>query len=88
HVSPKLDPVPEPIKVVPKTFTPKTFTPEPPVIFKEKPLEKVTQPRLTLTKVTFAKEPRSEPLPKAPQVPTVPYHDYRLTTTPEIMRKV
>ncbi|HET5228883.1 TPA: LPXTG cell wall anchor domain-containing protein [Streptococcus pneumoniae] len=88
HVSPKLDPVPEPIKVVPKTFTPKTFTPEPPVIFKEKPLEKVTQPRLTLTKVTFAKEPRSEPLPKAPQVPTVHYHDYRLTTTPEIMKKV
>ncbi|SNJ69805.1 Agglutinin receptor [Streptococcus pneumoniae] len=88
HVTPKLDPVPEPIKVVPKTFTPKTFTPEPPVIFKEKPLEKVTQPRLTLTKVTFAKEPRSEPLPKAPQVPTVHYHDYRLTTTPEIMKKV
>ncbi|MBF9650196.1 SspB-related isopeptide-forming adhesin [Streptococcus pseudopneumoniae] len=88
HVTPKLDPVPEPIKVVPKTFTPKTFTPEPPVIFKEKTLEKVTQPRLTLTKVTFAKEPRSEPLPKAPQVPTVHYHDYRLTTTPEIMKKV
>ncbi|CKJ21984.1 Agglutinin receptor [Streptococcus pneumoniae] len=88
HVTPKLDPVPEPIKVVPKTFTPKTFTPESPVIFKEKPLEKVTQPRLTLTKVTFAKEPRSEPLPKAPQVPTVHYHDYRLTTTPEIMKKV
>lgn len=88
HVTPKLDPVPEPIKVVPKTFTSKTFTPEPPVIFKEKPLEKVTQPRLTLTKVTFAKEPRSEPLPKAPQVPTVHYHDYRLTTTPEIMKKV
>lgn len=88
HVTPKLDPVPEPIKVMPKTFTPKTFTPEPPVIFKEKPLEKVTQPRLTLTKVTFAKEPRSEPLPKAPQVPTVHYHDYRLTTTPEIMKKV
>ncbi|CIO30962.1 Agglutinin receptor [Streptococcus pneumoniae] len=83
HVTPKLDPVPEPIKVVPKTFTP-----EPPVIFKEKTLEKVTQPRLTLTKVTFAKEPRSEPLPKAPQVPTVHYHDYRLTTTPEIMKKV
>ncbi|HEU5584346.1 TPA: LPXTG cell wall anchor domain-containing protein [Streptococcus pneumoniae] len=88
HVTPKLDPVPEPIKVVPKTFTPKTFTSEPPVIFKEKTLEKVTQPRLTLTKVTFAKEPRSEPLPKAPQVPTVHYHDYRLTTTPEIMKKV
>lgn len=88
HVTPKLDPVPEPIKVVPKTFTPKTFTPEPPVIFKEKTLEKVTQPRLTLTKVTFAKEPRSEPLPKAPQVPMVHYHDYRLTTTPEIMKKV
>ncbi|VKO78940.1 Agglutinin receptor [Streptococcus pneumoniae] len=88
HVTPKLDPVPEPIKVAPKTFTPKTFTPEPPVIFKEKTLEKVTQPRLTLTKVTFAKEPRSEPLPKAPQVPTVHYHDYRLTTTPEIMKKV
>lgn len=88
HVTPKLDPVPEPIKVVPKTFTPKTFTPESPMIFKEKPLEKVTQPRLTLTKVTFAKEPRSEPLPKAPQVPTVHYHDYRLTTTPEIMKKV
>ncbi|VKC92964.1 Agglutinin receptor [Streptococcus pneumoniae] len=88
HVTPKLDPVPEPIKVVPKTFTPKTFTSEPPVIFKEKTLEKVTQPRLTLTKVTFAKEPRSEPLPKAPQVPMVHYHDYRLTTTPEIMKKV
>ncbi|CJB79281.1 Agglutinin receptor [Streptococcus pneumoniae] len=88
HVTPKLDPVPEPIKVVPKTFTSKTFTPEPPVIFKEKPLEKVTQPRLTLTKVTFAKESRSEPLPKAPQVPMVHYHDYRLTTTPEIMKKV
>ncbi|HEX1351924.1 TPA: SspB-related isopeptide-forming adhesin [Streptococcus pneumoniae] len=88
HVTPKLDPVPDPIKVVPKNFTPKTFTPEPPVIFKEKTLEKVTQPRLTLTKVTFAKEPRSEPLPKAPQVPTVHYHDYRLTTTPEIMKKV
>ncbi|HEV6490532.1 TPA: hypothetical protein VZE95_002241, partial [Streptococcus pneumoniae] len=24
----------------------------------------------------------------APQVPTVHYHDYRLTTTPEIMKKV
>lgn len=88
HVTPKLDPVPEPIKVVPKTFTPKTFTPEPPVSFKEKPLEKVTQPSLTLTKVTLPKDPTPEPLPKAPQVPTVHYHDYRLTTTPEIMKKV
>ncbi|AEJ25756.1 glucan-binding protein [Streptococcus equi subsp. zooepidemicus ATCC 35246] len=83
HVIPKLDPVPEPIKVVPKTFTP-----EPPVSFKEKPLEKVTQPSLTLTKVTLPKEPTPEPLPKAPNVPTVHYHDYRLTTTPEIVKEV
>lgn len=88
HVTPKLEPVPEPVKVVPKTFTPKTFTPEPPVRFKEKPLEKVTQPSLTLTKVTLPKEPTPEPLPKAPQVPTVHYHDYRLTTTPEIVKEV
>ncbi|WP_224212496.1 SspB-related isopeptide-forming adhesin [Streptococcus agalactiae] len=88
YVTPKLDPVPDPIKVVPKTFTPKTFTLEPPVTFKEKPLEKVTQPSLTLTKVTLPKIPTPEPLPKAPQVPTVHYHDYRLTTTPEIMKKV
>lgn len=88
HVTPKLDPIPEPIKVVPKTFTPKTFTPEPPVSFKEKPLEKVTQAHLNLTKVTLPKEPAPEPLPKAPQVLTVHYHDYRLTTTPDIMKKV
>ena len=69
YVTPKLDPVPDPIKVVPKTFTPKTFTPEPHVTFKEKPLEKVTQPSLTLTKVTLPKIPTSKPLPKAPQVP-------------------
>ena len=88
YVTPKLDPVPDPIKVVPKTFTPKTFMPEPHVTFKEKPLEKVTQPSLTLTKVTLPKIPTSKPLPKAPQVPMVHYHDYRLTTTPEIMKKV
>lgn len=88
YVTPKLDSVPDPIKVVPKTFTPKTFTPEPHVTFKEKPLEKVTQPSLTLTKVTLPKIPTSKPLPKAPQVPMVHYHDYRLTTTPEIMKKV
>lgn len=34
------------------------------------------------------KEPTPEPLPKAPQVPTVHYHDYRLTTTPEIVKEV
>ena len=88
HVTPKLEPLPDPIKFVPKTFTPKTFTPEPPVTFKEKPLEKVTQPSLTLTKVSLPKEPTPEPLPQAPQVPTVHYHDYRLTTTPEIMKEV
>ncbi|MFD3049684.1 GbpC/Spa domain-containing protein, partial [Streptococcus agalactiae] len=88
HVTPKLEPIPEPVKVVPKTFTPKTFTPEPLVSFKEKPLEKVTQPSLTLTKVTLPKEPKPEPLPKAPKVPTVHYHDYRLTTTPEIVKEV
>ncbi len=88
HVTPKLDPIPEPIKVLPKTFTPKTFTPEQPVSFKEKPLEKIIQPSLTLTKVTLPKEPKPEPLPKAPQVPTVHYHDYRLITTPEIVKEV
>lgn len=88
HVTPNLEPVPEPIKVVPKTYTPNTFTPEQPVTFKEKPLEKVTQPSLTLTKVTLPKEPTPEPLPKAPQVPTVHYHTYRLTTTLEIVKEV
>lgn len=88
HVMPKLDPVPDPIKVTPKTFVPKTFTPEPPVTFKEKPLENVTQPSLTVTKVTLPKAPNPKPLPKVPAVPTVHYHDYRLTTTPEIMKEV
>ena len=45
----------DPIKVTPKTFVPKSFTPEPPVTFKEKPLENVTQPSLTVTKVTLPK---------------------------------
>ena len=87
HVTPKLDPVPDPIKVTPKTFVPKSFTPESPVTFKEKPLENVTQPSLTVTKVTLPKAPNPL-LPKAPEVPTVHYHDYRLTTTPEIMKEV
>lgn len=88
HVTPKLDPVPDPIKVTPKVFNPKNFTPELPVTFKETPLEKVSQPILTLTKVTLPKAPTPKPLPKAPDVPTVHYHDYRLTTTPEIMKEV
>ncbi len=74
--------------MTPKTFNPKNFTPEPPVTFKEKPLEKVSQPSLTLTKVTLPKAPTPEPLPKAPDVPTVHYHDYHLTTTPEIMKEL
>lgn len=38
--------------------------------------------------MTLPKEPTPEPLPKAPNVPTVHYHDYRLTTTPEIVKEV
>ncbi|MER0123182.1 SspB-related isopeptide-forming adhesin [Streptococcus sp. ZJ93] len=88
HVKVELEPVPEPLTVEPETYTPKSFTPEPPVTFTPKPLNNVTQPTLTLTKVTEPTRPTPKPLPKAPQVPTVHYHGYRLTTTPAIMKEV
>ncbi|HEL1919191.1 TPA: LPXTG cell wall anchor domain-containing protein [Streptococcus suis] len=88
HVTVDLDPVPEPITVTPDVFTPKTFTPEKPVTFTPKPLEEVVQPSLTLTKVTLPVKPIPKELPTPPQVPTVHYHAYRLTTTPEIMKEV
>lgn len=88
HVTVDLDPVPEPITVTPDVFTPKTFTPEKPVTFTPKPLEEVVQPSLTLTKVTLPVKPIPKELPTPPQVPTVHYHAYHLTTTPEIMKEV
>lgn len=88
HVTVELEPVPEPITVTPDVFTPKTFTPEKPVTFTPKPLEEVVQPTLTLTKVTLPVKPIPKELPTPPQVPTVHYHAYRLTTTPEIMKEV
>ncbi|HGD0789135.1 TPA: SspB-related isopeptide-forming adhesin [Streptococcus agalactiae] len=88
HVRPQLDPVPEPIKVTPETYTPKIFTPEKTVTFTPKSVEKVPQPSLTLTKVTLPTNLKLEPLPKAPQKPTVHYHDYLLTTTPAIAKEV
>lgn len=88
HVTVELEPVPEPITVIPDVFTPKTFTPEKPVTFMPKPLEEVIQPSLTLTKVTLPVKPIPKELPTPPQVPTVHYHAYRLTTTPEIMKEV
>ncbi|HFI0645095.1 TPA: SspB-related isopeptide-forming adhesin [Streptococcus suis] len=88
HVAVELEPVPEPITVTPDVFTPKTFTPEKPVTFTPKPLEEVVQPSLTLTKVTLPVKPIPKELPTPPQVPTVHYHAYRLTTTPEIMKEV
>ncbi|WNO79523.1 GbpC/Spa domain-containing protein [Streptococcus suis] len=88
HVTLDLDPVPEPITVTPDVFTPKTFTPEKPVTFTPKPLAEVVQPSLTLTKVTLPVKPIPKELPTPPQVPTVHYHAYRLTTTPEIMKEV
>ncbi|HEL1619941.1 TPA: LPXTG cell wall anchor domain-containing protein [Streptococcus suis] len=88
HVTVELEPVPEPITVTPDVFTPKTFTPEKPVTFTPKPLEEVVQPSLTLTKVTLPVKPIPKELPTPPQVPTVHYHAYRLTTTPEIMKEV
>ncbi|HEM4276062.1 TPA: LPXTG cell wall anchor domain-containing protein [Streptococcus suis] len=87
HVTVDLDPVPEPITVTPDVFTPKTFTPEKPVTFTPKPLDEVVQPSLTLTKVTLPVKPIPKELPTPPQVPTVHYHAYHLTTTPEIMKK-
>lgn len=88
HVTPNLDPVPEPINVTPDTFVPKTFDPENPVTFTPKPLEKVTQPNLSLTTVTLPKPPKPQPLPKVPETPTVHFHDYRLTTSPQIAKEV
>lgn len=88
HVTVELEPVPEPITATPDVFTPKTFTPEKPVTFTPKPLEEVVQPSLTLTKVTLPVKPIPKELPTPPQVPTVHYHAYRLTTTPEIMKEV
>lgn len=88
HVTVELEPVPEPITVTPDVFTPKNFTPEKPVTFTPKPLEEVVQPSLTLTKVTLPVKPIPKELPTPPQVPTVHYHAYRLTTTPEIMKEV
>ncbi|VTS29929.1 agglutinin receptor [Streptococcus porcinus] len=88
HVTVELEPVPEPITVIPDVFTPKTFTPEKPVTFMPKPLEEVVQPNLTLTKVTLPVKPIPKELPTPSQVPTVHYHAYRLTTTPEIMKEV
>lgn len=88
HVTVELEPVPEPITVTPDVFTPKTFTPEKPVTFTPTPLEEVVQPSLTLTKVTLPVKPIPKELPTPPQVPTVHYHAYRLTTTPEIMKEV
>ncbi|HGA1217567.1 TPA: GbpC/Spa domain-containing protein, partial [Streptococcus suis] len=88
HVTVDHEPVPEPITVTPDVFTPKTFTPEKPVTFTPKPLEEVVQPSLSLTKVTLPVKPIPKELPTPPQVPTVHYHAYRLTTTPEIMKEV
>lgn len=88
HVTVELEPVPEPITVTPDVYTPKTFTPEKPVTFTPKPLEEVVQPSLTLTKVTLPVKPIPKELPTPPQVPTIHYHAYRLTTTPEIMKEV
>lgn len=88
HVTVELEPVPEPITVTPDVFIPKTFTLEKPVTFTPKPLEDVVQPSLTLTKVTLPVKPIPKELPTPPQVPTVHYHAYRLTTTPEIMKEV
>lgn len=88
HVTVEPEPIPEPITVTPDVFTPKTFTPEKPVTFTPKPLEEVVQPSLTLTKVTLPVKPTPKELPTPPQVPTVHYHSYRLTTTPEIMKEV
>ncbi|MGV3145476.1 SspB-related isopeptide-forming adhesin [Streptococcus parasuis] len=88
HVTVELEPVPEPITVTPDVYTPKSFTPEKPVTFTPKPLEEVVQPSLTLTKVTLPVKPIPKELPTPPQVPTVHYHAYRLTTTPEIMKEV
>ncbi|NRG70046.1 glucan-binding protein, partial [Streptococcus suis] len=88
HVTVELEPIPEPITVTPDIFTPKTFTPEKPVTFTPKPLAEVVQPSLTLTKVTLPVKPIPKELPTPPQVPTVHYHAYRLTTTPEIMKEV
>ena len=88
HVTVELEPIPEPITVTPDVFTPKTFTPEKPVTFTPKPLEEVVQPSLTLTKVTLPVKPTPKELPTPPQVPTIHYHAYRLTTTPEIMKEV
>ncbi|WP_061632930.1 SspB-related isopeptide-forming adhesin, partial [Streptococcus suis] len=88
HVTVDLEPVPEPITVTPDVFTPITFTPEKPVTFTPKPLEEVVQPSLSLTKVTLPVKPIPKELPTPPQVPTVHYHAYRLTTTPEIMKEV
>ncbi|MBO4132550.1 glucan-binding protein, partial [Streptococcus suis] len=88
HVTVELEPIPEPITVTPDIFTPKTFTPEKPVTFTPKPLAEVVQPSLTLTKVTLPVKPIPKELPTPPQVPTIHYHAYRLTTTPEIMKEV
>ncbi|MCK1210314.1 LPXTG cell wall anchor domain-containing protein [Streptococcus uberis] len=88
HVTVELEPVSEPITVTPDVYTPKSFTPEKPVTFTPKPLEEVVQPSLTLTKVTLPVKPIPKELPTPPQVPTVHYHAYRLTTTPEIMKEV
>lgn len=88
HVTVELEPVPKPITVTPDVYTPKTFTPEKPVTFTPKSLEEVVQPSLTLTKVTLPVKPIPKELPTPPQVPTVHYHAYRLTTTPEIMKEV
>lgn len=88
NVTVELEPIPEPITVTPDVFSPKTFTPEKPVTFTPKPLEEVVQPSLSLTKVTLPVKPIPKELPTPPQVPTVHYHAYRLTTTPEIMKEV
>lgn len=88
HVTVEPEPIPEPITVTPDIYIPKTFTPEKPVTFTPKPLEEVVQPSLTLTKVTLPVKPTPKELPTPPQVPTVHYHAYRLTTTPEIMKEV
>ncbi|MEY8462300.1 SspB-related isopeptide-forming adhesin [Streptococcus merionis] len=88
HVTPDLEPLPDPVPFTPEVFTPKTFTPEKPVTFTPKPLETVSEPSVTLTKVTLPTTPHPEPLPNVPDVPTVHYHDYRLTTTPSIMKEV
>ena len=84
----ELEPVPEPITVTPDVYIPKTFTPEKPLTFTPKPLEEVVQPSLTLTKVTLPVKPIPKELPTPLEVPTVHYHAYRLTTTPEIMKEV